>query len=237
MDDQTGRVPAINAPAVVIAVLAVLVAMHVLRQVVSPAVDREILIYLAFLPIRFGEGGGELPGGLLVAYTSLFSHALLHVDWMHLILNSAWMLAFGALIARRTGPVRFILLLVVAAAAGALAYLVMSGVSQTIVVGASGAVSGLMGAGFRLIFVVLDRGGIRFLQDHTDLVPRMPLAIALRDGRVLMSTAVWIAINLLFGIVFPNILAAGGIAWEAHLGGFFAGLLLFQFFDRGRGWH
>ena len=237
MDGQTGREPAINAPAVVIAVLAALLAMHVLRQVISPALDREILIYLAFLPIRFGEGGGELPGGWLVAYTSLVSHALLHIDWMHLILNSAWMLAFGALIARRTGALRFVLLLMVAAAAGALAYLAVSGVSQTIVMGASGAVSGLMGAGFRLIFVVLDRGGIRFLQEHTDLVPRMPLAVAVRDTRVLMSTAVWIGVNLLFGIVFPNLLAAGGIAWEAHLGGFFAGLLLFQFFDRGRGWH
>lgn len=236
MQSDTGRQPLFNAPGVVVAVLAVLAVMHGGRQLLGQETDHQVLVYLAFFPLRFSELGAELPGGTVAAYTSLFTHALLHVDWVHLLINGAWLLAFGSLIARRMNAVCFIILFAVCAAAGALAYLAFNGFQRIAVIGASGAVSGLMGASFRLIFSFADGGGLRVLQEHPDLVPRMPLSVVLTNSRVLGAVAVWVAVNLVFGYVFPGVLAAGGIAWEAHLGGFFAGFLLFDLFDQGRGW-
>lgn len=47
-----------------------------------------------------------------------------------------------------------------------------------------------------------------------------------------MMIVSWLALNLLFGIVLGTLISAGGIAWEAHLGGFFAGLLALPLLER-----
>ncbi len=236
MQKESSRQPAINAPSVVVGILAVLVAMHLLRSVVDAGTERQLIVYLAFLPLRLGSLADQLPGGFEVGLTSLATHALLHGDWMHLLINGAWLLAFGSLIARRTSVLGFLLLFVICTVAGGLAYVAINGLSQTIVIGASGAVSGLMGAAFRVIFTAFEMGGVAILQRHPDLVPRMPLGMALRDRRTLAATGAWILINLLFGLFGSSLVGADGIAWEAHLGGFFAGFVLFGLFDRGRGW-
>ena len=63
-------------------------------------------------------------------------------------------------------------------------------------------------------------------------VPAAPLSQALRNPQVLVFLGVWFAINLLFGIgSLPDVLGSGTVAWQAHIGGFLAGLLLFPLFD------
>ena len=100
-------------------------------------------------------------------------------------------------------------------------------------IGASAAVSGLMAAAMRFAF---QRGGplgiLRGGDEEAYRVPAIPLSAVLRDGRVLMFLVVWFGINILFGLGSLSI--SGGeqpIAWEAHIGGFLAGLLLFSWFD------
>ena len=60
----------------------------------------------------------------------------------------------------------------------------------------------------------------------------MPLAETLRDRRILMAVAGWTLLNVLLAWGAAGLTEAAGIAWEAHLGGFYAGLLLYGFFDR-----
>jgi membrane associated rhomboid family serine protease len=228
--------PAIRAPAIVVIVLALLVGIHLVRQFIGPGLDEWVLTYLAFSPARFSEIGRELPGPSWLAFTSMVTHTLVHGDWTHLIFNGAWFLAFGSIIARRTSALGFLALFAVCAIAGAIAFWLDHIGEITSIVGASGAISGLMGAAFRILFSALDWGGIHALQNAPQLVPRMPLIVALQDRRVVMGILMWVAINLLFGIVIPGVFTESGIAWEAHLGGFVAGFLLFDFFDRGRGW-
>ena len=63
-------------------------------------------------------------------------------------------------------------------------------------------------------------------------VPAIPLIGVLRDPRVLAFLAVWFGINILFGL--GSLPITGGdqaVAWQAHIGGFLAGLLLFSWFD------
>jgi membrane associated rhomboid family serine protease len=62
--------------------------------------------------------------------------------------------------------------------------------------------------------------------------PAAPLSVVMRDRRVLTFLGVWFGLNLLFGLTSGQTgLASGTIAWEAHIGGFVAGLLLFPLFD------
>ena len=62
--------------------------------------------------------------------------------------------------------------------------------------------------------------------------PLMPLAETLSDRRILMAVAGWTVLNVLLAWGASGLTEAAGIAWEAHLGGFYAGLLLYGFFDR-----
>jgi membrane associated rhomboid family serine protease len=63
-------------------------------------------------------------------------------------------------------------------------------------------------------------------------VPAQPLLRALRDPRVLGFLAVWFGVNIVFGMGSIAVGAEGAsVAWQAHIGGFFAGLLLFSMFD------
>ena len=64
-------------------------------------------------------------------------------------------------------------------------------------------------------------------------VPAAPLSRVLREPAVLVFLVVWFGINLLFGLIsLPSGMGGGEVvAWQAHVGGFLAGLLLFSWFD------
>jgi membrane associated rhomboid family serine protease len=100
-------------------------------------------------------------------------------------------------------------------------------------IGASAAISGAMAAAMRFAF---QRGGplgtLGGGDEDSYRVPAAPLARMLRDPRVLIFLVVWFGINLLFGlgtVSLPGMEQA--VAWQAHVGGFLAGLLLFALFD------
>ena len=99
-------------------------------------------------------------------------------------------------------------------------------------VGASGAISGLMGAAFRFFFNGEEASGPGSVRDDPSSVPRMSLIETFRDRRVLMMIVTWIAANFVTAAMVYYLSAGAGIAWEAHLGGFLLGLLAFQLFDR-----
>src|SRR6185437_4490687 len=136
------------------------------------------------------------------------TYSLIHADWTHFGVNAVWLLPFGSAVARRFGATRFIAFFAVTAAAG---------------------------AAMRFAF---QRGGPLGFWRQSDAaayrVPAIPLAGVLRDPRVLAFLAVWFGINILFGLgSFPLTGMGAGqvVAWQAHIGGFLAGLILFSWFD------
>jgi membrane associated rhomboid family serine protease len=231
------REPIFNVPAVVVALIAAFVAVHVVREVLLSTFDRNYFdVLFAFIPARYDNSlvaDGALPGGLGAQVWTFVTYAFIHGSWMHLIVNSIWLLPFGAAVARRFGALRFLGFFAVTAAGGALTYLLVHGGQKGAVVGASAAISGTMAGAMRFMF---QRGGpLGFWRERTDTdyqVPALPLAGVLREPRVLIFMIVWFGVNLLFGLVS---LPIGGedqpIAWEAHIGGFLAGLFLFSLFD------
>ena len=218
--------PVFNAPSVVLAAIAVLAALHFGRDLLSPEDDQWVILVGAFIPSRYS--GDVLPGGSIAKVTSFVTHMGLHGDYAHLAVNCGWLLAFGSIVGRRIGAWRFVGLSLATGIAGALAFLASNWGLAAPMVGASGAISGLMGAAVRFMFSSLAMGG----RDGGLLSPRMSLAEVFRDPRARLMIGSWVALNLFFGLVLGTIFSAGGIAWEAHLGGFAVGLLLFDWFDR-----
>ncbi len=165
------------------------------------------------------------------------SYGLLHADWAHLGLNAVWLLAFGTPVARRLGTRRFFAVLAVTTLAGALVQWAAHPFDLAPVIGASAAVSGCMGATLRFMFQpqvsmadIVDASGEG--RRRAFLRPSRSLREMMRDRRAVTFLIAWFATNLIFGLgSMPLGLASGPIAWEAHIGGFLAGLLLFRVFD------
>lgn len=223
--------PIFNVPKCVVAVLAVLVLVHVGRNLLPADEDLWFVLATAFIPGRYGPIGYELPGGETALFTSPVTHMLVHGDWMHLSLNSAWLLVFGGAIAERTGTLRFLLFSLACGLAGALAfYLANPGLLQPMI-GASGAISGLMGGTLRFLFPALDSGGFRRLREAPRSVRLMSLGETLTDRRILITSAILIVLNALTIIGFGAAQNSAGIAWEAHLGGYVLGLFTYGLFD------
>jgi membrane associated rhomboid family serine protease len=230
------RNPAVNLPAPVLWLGLVFFAVHALRQLLSAEADRWVLLAFAFIPARYGPLAHELPGGVAACLWSPLTYAFLHADWVHLGVNLIWMASFGGALARRLKSLRFFALSTVSAMAGAaLQYLVSTG-EGGIVIGASGAISGMMAATARFAFAPGGplSGAPAPGEAEADRyrVPDEGLRVVLTRSRALAFILVWFVVNLLFGMnsgLLPG--ASGPIAWEAHVGGFLAGLLLFPLFD------
>jgi len=229
--------PVFNVPSVLIVLIAVMAVIQVGREYFLTAdQDLDLLVRFAFIPARFDPAflrSGGFPGGLGAQIWTWVTYSFLHGDWMHLGVNCIWLLPFGAAVARRLGNARFLLLFAVTAAGGALAHLVTHLGQIYPMIGASGAVSGMMAAAMRFAF---QRGGPleswRRPDPRSYTVAAEPLMQALRNPRVLIFIAVWFVLNLIFGIgskIVPG--SEADIAWQAHVGGFLVGLLLFPLFD------
>lgn len=228
------REPIFNVPAVVVAVALVLIAMHAGREWLLDQRDELWLVYaLGFVPARYAEYGDLLPGSPWAAFLSPLTHLLVHGDWIHLGINLAWLLAVGSPLARRMRSLRFLLYGLACGLAGALLFLLINPGLDVPVVGASGAISGLMGGMFRLMFSGFDVDDRILLRERPEFAPKLDLPDFVRDRRALVAMAAFIGINLLLAFGLPGIgtSESGGIAWEAHVGGFLAGVFAFDWFD------
>ncbi len=203
MAEQRER--AINAPWPVLALIAVILIAFALQS--SLGVDSAVM------------SDGFAPAGLMQGRVAPLVMALfLHASWTHVLANCAFALAFGAPTARRmgedaNGATAFLLFYLLCGVLANLAYAGLHPGSHNVVIGASGAVAGLMGAASRLI----GQGGSGRLA---------PL-----NSRSVIGMAVgWVLINLLLGVLLvgwsPGAKGAP-IAWEVHLAGYAAGLFLF----------
>ncbi|ALV28440.1 hypothetical protein APZ00_16340 [Pannonibacter phragmitetus] len=228
---------AFNIPAVVAVLAGLMLVVHLIRtEFLSADANYEILVLFGFWPARYSAelfGAGLVPGGYAADVWSFLTYAFLHGSWAHVGMNMAWMIAFAPPLAVRLGTVRFLALSAVAAIAGVLVHLALHFGEAVPVIGASAAVSGQMAAVFRFAF---QPGGPMAGGNRNDPrayeLPVAPLRDALLNARVRNLLILWFGINLLFGVAGGELLGASGdIAWEAHVGGFLAGFLLFPYFD------
>ncbi|EDQ32985.1 putative membrane protein [Hoeflea phototrophica DFL-43] len=216
--------PIFNIPNVVLAMLLIMVAIQVtLDAALPPDTVNALFIETAFIPQRYafdaaGQGGAY--------YWSPITYSLLHGGYAHLALNGFWLAAFGTVVARRIGWVRFVAFWILSSIAAAALFLAFHWGDRSVMVGASGVVSALMGAASRFAF---SSGG--FQREYAHLNPRMSIAQSLSNRTVVVFLAVWFGINMLAAFGFSFDAGESAIAWEAHVGGFLFGFFMFALFD------
>jgi membrane associated rhomboid family serine protease len=218
------REPVFNMPRVVVALIAICVGIHLLRLYVLDAEqDFGLVVRAAFIPIRYS---GAFPIDVY-AFTSPVSYSLLHGSIAHLAVNMIWLAAFGSPLANRIGPLRFVLFWIVTSVAAVALHYVIYPMSQAPLIGASGAISGMMGAAARFGFRIDRSSG-----ESAFGGPVLPISTVLRMRGTVAFLAVWMAINLVTGLVGFVPGEASQIAWEAHIGGFVVGFFFVSSFDR-----
>lgn len=214
--------PIFKAPGVVVGLIALLAMVHLALEIGGTEIRLWAIYTLAFIPALYQY-----------RIWSFLTHGFLHADWVHLFFNCLWLLVFGSVVARRLGWWRFLLLSGLAVVAGAVASLLLHWGEAVIVIGASGAVSGLMAAAIPLMYGTRLRVGGSHAHDLSHVLALRPLEI-LTNQRALAFTLIWILITLFSGAsgwTGNGFLEEGQIAWEAHLGGFLAGLVAFYVLD------
>jgi membrane associated rhomboid family serine protease len=228
------REPILTLPGALTAYILLLAVIH-LRVLLPPDLEYWTIEVFGFIPRRYDPTllATPFPGGSGAKVWSFVTYSLLHANLSHIGFNVLWLLPFGSAVARRFGAIRFFVFMAVTAIAGALAHLITHEHAIEPMIGASASVSGAMAAAIRFAFV---RGSfLSFSRGDAAAaaqVPALPLMRALRDPRVLAFLAVWFGVNIVFGIGSIAIGSEGAsVAWQAHIGGFFAGLLLFSLFD------
>jgi membrane associated rhomboid family serine protease len=207
------REPVLNAPWSVLVLIVVLIGAHATRLLAGLSPQTFALTQES---LRAHRGFG------------LITYVFVHASWAHVLMNAVFTLAFGAPVARflgvgARGALAFFAFFVVCGVVAALGYAgllealsQMGAASQNgwALVGASGAASGLLGAAARLMN---GRGRLG----------------SMFGRNVAAMTLAWVAANALLGLLGLTPGAAGmPVAWEAHIIGFFAGLLMIGPFAR-----
>jgi membrane associated rhomboid family serine protease len=190
--------------------IAVNCAVFFVQINLSPAELQEFLHRFALVPARYFASHGD--ADFIPFITMMF----LHGGWLHLILNMWTLWLFGPPVEDRLGPGRYLLFYFACGLAASITQVIVSPSSAVPVLGASGAIAGVLGCYMRLfpmarVIVLI-------------LVIIIPLFFEV-PGFVFVGF--WFVMQVLQGtaeLLMPT--AGGGVAWWAHVGGFLAGLAL-----------
>jgi membrane associated rhomboid family serine protease len=229
-----GRQPIFLLPPAVLVLAGLMVAIHLARVLVlNNLAQLELMLWFGFFPIRL-LAAAEIPGGMLPLLWSPFTHGFLHAGWEHLLINVAWLAIFGTPVARRYGTQGCVVLFLIGTAAGALAFAAATLPAAHVLVGASGGVAGLTGAAVRFMFQPVIVARHPETGETIVLGRRLArLGEVFRNQRSAFFIVIWVVLNASVAVL-PAF--TGGepipIAWQAHLGGFFAGLFLVPLFER-----
>lgn len=147
---------------------------------------------------------------LLPDQVTLVTYAFLHADWLHLLSNMLFLWVFGDNIEDAMGHVKFLVFYLLCAVLAALVYFAFSGPNGGWLIGASGAVAGVMGA-----YIMLYPHARVYVLFR--IVIPIPLPVP-----ALWMLGVWVATQVFYLVIGD----ASPVAWWAHLGGVIAGALL-----------
>jgi membrane associated rhomboid family serine protease len=225
--DPSQRQPLLRVPVTVLGLLAVFAIVYTAEIMASAQTLNGIFARFAFYPARYSahfiSTHSVDPGSLFDRAVPFFSYMFLHESLTHLLINVVWIASFGWIVARRCGGLVFLSLFIVCGVIGALIELAWGAVVPFL--GASAGAAGIMGAAIRIFRYPFSRD-----DERAPLTPIFSI-------RVLIWSLGWAAFNVVAALTG---LGAGAgshtVAWQVHLGGFAAGLLLVGPFLAARNW-
>ena len=213
-DNPSSTVPYLTRALVGACVLAFLWQLSL-----GPHGGERIVYALGVIPsVLFGSRALPDELALVPPYLTMFTSMFLHGGWMHLIGNMLYLWIFGDNVEDSMGHGRYIVFYLLCGVAAVLAQALPNPDSTIPMIGASGAISGVLGA-------------YLLLHPHARVLVVIPIGFILQTLRLPAGVvlALWFGLQLL-----SNVLAQGegGVAFRAHIGGFIAGMLLIPLMKR-----
>jgi rhomboid family protein len=202
--------PIVNTTIIVINILVFLY-----EFALGPRLDGFISNY-GLTPVRFFWGlSHNIRDAIIPVFTSMF----LHGGWLHVLGNMWFLYIFGDNVEDRVGHGRYIIFYSLCGIAAALSQAILFQTSQVPMVGASGAIAGVLGAYFLLF-------------PHARVLTLVPIFIFLQVMEIpaVVFLIFWFLLQFLQGTFTST--EGGGVAWWAHIGGFIAGMVLIYAFKK-----
>ncbi len=220
----TPREPVFNLAAIVVAFAAICAAVYAVSfYLLDDSQYAWLIVHAAFIPILYS---GEVTLDFY-PIAGPVTYSLLHGSLAHLAVNMIWLAAFGSPLAHRIGAMRFVLFWVVTSVAAAGLHYAIYPTSPAPLVGASGAISGMMGAASRFGFRIDRSSGVPAFGG-----PVLPVSTVLRMRGTMAFLAIWMVVNVITGLFGVEPGQESQIAWEAHIGGVVVGFFFVSLFDR-----
>ncbi len=194
------------------------IAVFIYELTLGTVDGEKFIVSFALIPRRLFYSDTVM-SGTLPATATLFTSMFLHGGWLHISGNMLYLWIFGNNVEDATGRVRFIVFYLLCGLFAAYAHAFMNRSSLTPMIGASGAISGVLGA-------------------YLLLYPRARVVTLVMFGFYIRTVEVpaMIVLGLWFVLQFLNVLVSsgsgGGVAWHAHVAGFVAGIFLIGLFKR-----
>jgi len=205
------NIPSSSYPVVTVALIGVNVLAFLYELQLGPELEPFLLIH-GFVPARYLYLVATEPWNLPTRFLPMLTSLFLHGGWLHLIGNMWTLWIFGDNVEDRLGKGRFLLYYLVCGLAAAYVHYLTGPQSGVPVVGASGAIAGIMG-GYVVLF------------PHARILTLLPIFIFIQIVNVpaVFFLVFWFFAQLLNGMVATAASFGGGVAWWAHVGGFLAG--------------
>jgi membrane associated rhomboid family serine protease len=182
-----------------------LILLNVLMFLVELTAGEQFIMQWSVVPRRLlSNPAGDFP--------TLFTAMFMHAGWLHLGSNMLYLWIFGDNVEDALGHLKFLVFYLICGLAADAAQIIVGPGSNIPNLGASGAIAGVLGA----YLVLFPRGQVRVLMGY-GVIP-MPALVVI---------GLWIVLQLVSGIGSISTTAeTGGVAYMAHIGGFFAGLIM-----------
>jgi membrane associated rhomboid family serine protease len=212
-DDNPTRI----TPYVTYALLSACVLIFFWQVSLGDAAQQAVYSFGVIPSVLFASRSLPVELEILPAWMTIFSSMFLHGGWMHLIGNMLYLWVFGNNVEDAMGHKRFILFYLSCGLLAALTQAVLNPDSEIPMIGASGAISGVLGA-----YVLL--------HPHARILVIIPIGILIYTPWIAAYWVLgfWFVLQLINSLVSAS--DTGGVAYGAHLGGFVAGMLLIPFF-------
>jgi membrane associated rhomboid family serine protease len=207
------NIPSSRAPVLTIGLIAVNVVVYVIQTMLPPQQVGEFIHLYGLIPLEISSGAPFVPHPVPL-YATIVTSMFIHGGLFHLGGNMLYLWIFGDNVEDRMGRPKFLMFYLLSGAGAAAAQIWANPASKIPMIGASGAISGVLGA-------------YLFLFPRARVLTLIPLGLFSRVAEIpaLVVLGFWIVVQVLNGVMtFGS--QAGGVAWLAHIGGFVAGLVM-----------
>ena len=212
--------PTENFPVLTVAFIVICVLVYFWQVSLDSEVNQSVVFSLGLIPAVILEKV-QLPPELILVppAVTVFTSMFLHGGFMHLAGNMLYLWIFGNNVEDAMGHFRFIIFYAVCGIVAALGQTLQNPDSQIPMIGASGAISGVLGA-------------YLLLYPHARVLVLVPLGFFIQLVRLpaVFVLGLWFLIQLISSAMINP--GGGGVAWFAHIGGFIAGMLFIPVFKK-----